>query len=219
MALQNEVIIASELGAEFDVTGTVASELNHVKLKIDGQTVSLNGSNELQSPITTLSYDNVSTNLSYVDEAGNTTVISLAGLTSDIFVNGGSFDANTSVLTLTDNDGTTPDVTINLAALLGVSTDANNALTNGTDGKPFLDVADLNTSTVTDNGDGTYTHSDGDGTSVVIDTRDGVSTDTDQILTVGTDQLPFLDCDTISATCTVELLSLFGTPVGRVFPL
>jgi len=48
------------------------------------------------------------------------------------------------------------------------------------------------TSVVTDNGDGTYTHNDGTGTVVTIDTREGVSADPGNSLTVGTDLRPFI---------------------------
>ena len=40
-----------------------------------------------------------------------------AALTNDIYVDGGTYDAATTTLTLSDTDGTTPDVTINLSTL------------------------------------------------------------------------------------------------------
>lgn len=66
---------------------------------------------------------------------------------NDIYVNGGNYNPATMVLTLSDNDGTTPDITLDLSTLI---------------------------SSVTDNGNGTYTHSAG-GQTTVIDTN--VSTD------------------------------------------
>ncbi|MGL5733251.1 MAG: hypothetical protein ACRCYS_00175, partial [Beijerinckiaceae bacterium] len=70
------------------------------------------------------------------DGSGNLVQVPIQALlqTAEIYVNGGSYNPATSILTLTDTSGTTPDVTINLGALLGVSTDAGNVLTNGTDG-------------------------------------------------------------------------------------
>lgn len=61
----------------------------------------------------------------------------------DIYVDWGMFDAGTNVLTLTDNDAGTPDVAIDLSSLV---------------------------SSMTANGDGTYTHS-ADGNDVIIDTN------------------------------------------------
>lgn len=69
------------------------------------------------------------------------------GSLNDIYVNGGNYNPATMVLTLSDNDGTTPDVTLDLSTLI---------------------------SAMTDNGNGTYTHSAG-GVSTVIDTT--VATD------------------------------------------
>lgn len=114
-----------------------------VTLNVDGQTVQASAAGVLSSPVTVLAYSNLTTELTYTDENGNNTVIDLGALTTDIFVNGGSFNAATSVLTLTDNDAGTPDVTVDLSTLLGVSTDANNVLNNGTDGKPLLTSTQL----------------------------------------------------------------------------
>lgn len=135
------IVTVPNLGPEFELGTTVASQIT---IAVDGQTVVRDaGTGELSSPVTSLTYDNTSTTLSFLDEEGNTTTIDLSSLTTDIFVNGGSFDAATSTLTLTDNDAATPDVTIDLSTLLGVSVDVDNILSNGTDGKAFLSCENI----------------------------------------------------------------------------
>ena len=137
-------VIGSELSDQFDI-GTI--EANKVTIKIDGSTITESGAGVLSAPSGSMTYDSGTATLTYNNGAGGVQNIDLSALTTDIFVNGGSFDAVTSVLTLTDNDGGTPDVTVDLSALLGVSTDANNLLSNGTDGKPFFDKAALDAQT------------------------------------------------------------------------
>lgn len=44
-------------------------------------------------------------------------------------------------LTLVDGDSGTPDITVDLSALLGVSTDTDQILVNGADSKPLLTCA------------------------------------------------------------------------------
>ena len=137
----SQVVTPSNLGPEFELGTTVA---NQITISVDGVGVVRDaGTGELSSPPGVLSYDNTTTTLTYTDGQGNTQNVDLSSLTSDIFVNGGSFDAATSVLTLTDTDAGTPDVIVDLSSLLGVSADANNVLTNGTDGKPFFDPSTL----------------------------------------------------------------------------
>lgn len=92
---------------------------------------------------TTLVYDAALKKLTYTGESGIAQVVDLSALAVDIFVNGGTFNATTAVLTLTDNDGTTPNVVVDLSSL-------KSALVN--------------------NNDGTWTHTVG-GVSVIIDTR------------------------------------------------
>lgn len=137
----NNVVFTDNLGPEFEIGTNVT---NLITIDVDGTTVVRDATTgELSSPVTTLGYNAATSQLSYLDEAGNTTTIDLSALTTDIYVNGANFNAATSVLTLTDNDAGTGDVTIDLSALLGVSTDAGNVLTNGTDGKPLLTSAAL----------------------------------------------------------------------------
>lgn len=90
--------------------------------------------------VTSLGYVAGTKVLSYTDEAGNVTSIDLSALAADIYVNGATFNAGTGVLTLTDNDGTSPDVVVDLSA---------------------YKVA------WTDNGDGTFTHAQAGATYVL----------------------------------------------------
>lgn len=78
---------------------------------------------------TTLTYNPATKTLTYINEDGVVATIDLSALATDIFVSGGSFDAATMVLTLTDNDGTTPDIVINLADLKQVVTAASSTIT------------------------------------------------------------------------------------------
>jgi hypothetical protein len=130
------VVTPSDLGNEFDL-GLI--EANKIHVKLDNATLVRDaGTGVLSSPNAVLSYNPVTKVLDFTNQAGTVTSLDLSTLAADVFVNGGSFNATTMVLTLTDNSGTTPDVTINLGALLGISTDAGNVLTNGADGKPHL---------------------------------------------------------------------------------
>lgn len=77
---------------------------------------------------TTLTYDPVTKTLTYTNEDGTAATIDLSALAMDIFVTGGAYDAATMVLTLSDNDGVTPDITINLADLKKVVTQDSNSI-------------------------------------------------------------------------------------------
>ena len=131
----NDLVVGANLCNQF-LIDAVAQE---ICLRLDGSTIVSAANGTLSAPSGALSYDAATTMLSYDNGAGGTTNIDLAALAADIYITGGSFDAASSVLTLVDADGGTPDVTIDLSALLGVSTDANNLLTDGADRKPFLD--------------------------------------------------------------------------------
>lgn len=132
--------------------------------------------------------------------------VDLSGL-ADIYVNGGSYNAATMTLTLTDNNGTTPNIDLDLSGLLSAISDngdgtyshtANGMTTvidtnvtssgvftgNGTTTPLGIDCAALVSScglalavdipdaaTITNNGDGTYTHVNGDGVPTVINTN------------------------------------------------
>lgn len=136
----NDPVIGSELGVEFDI-GTLVP--NKVSIKIDDSTITKNGSDQLVATLSTMTYNAGTATLTFTDGAGTATNIDLSALTTDIFVNGGSFDAATSVLTLTDNDGGTADVTVDLSSLLGVAAEATNLLGTGANGKALFTKADL----------------------------------------------------------------------------
>lgn len=63
---------------------------------------------------TSLAYDAGTTTLTYTDEDGTATPIDLSALTTDIYVTGATITAG--ILTLTDNDSGTADVTVDLTA-------------------------------------------------------------------------------------------------------
>ena len=137
----NDLVTGANLGPEFEIGTNVA---NQITINTDGTSVIRDGvTGELSSPPGVMTYNAGTSTLTYTDGQGGVQDVDLSALTTDIFVNGGAYDANTMLLTLTDNDAGTPDVVIDLSTLLGVSTDANNLLVNGADGKPHLDVADL----------------------------------------------------------------------------
>ena len=162
------------------LVGTVlSSEVNGVTATQD-----LLSAIQAGETVTALSYNATTTELSYTDEDGNVSVIDLSALTTDIYVSGGSFDAGTSVLTLVDNDGVTPDITIDLSSFV-VS--------------------------VVNNNDGTYDVMQ-NGVSVgQIDTKDGVSTDAGNLLSIGTDGLPYENASTIrTAILDIEVQDAFG---------
>ena len=72
----------------------------------------------INETVTALGYDPATTTLSYTDENGNTKNVDLSALAVDIFINGATFDASALALTFTDNDPATPDIVVNLAALV-----------------------------------------------------------------------------------------------------
>lgn len=78
---------------------------------------------------TTLTYAPATKTLTYTNEDATVATIDLSALAADIFVTGGSYDPATMVLTLSDNDGVTPNITINLADLKKVTTQATNSIT------------------------------------------------------------------------------------------
>ena len=137
----NDLVTGGNLGPEFQIGTNVP---NQITINTDGTSVIRDGvTGELSSPPGVMTYVPGTATLTYTDGQGGVQNIDLSGLTTDIYVDGGTYDPNTMILTLTDNDAGTPDVTVDLSGLLGVSTDANNLLVNGADGKPFLDVPAL----------------------------------------------------------------------------
>lgn len=136
--MATDIVLASELNVEFDV-GVEAANL--ISMKVDGTSVVKDGvTGALGAPAPV--WNNVTKEITFpAVNGGAPTVIDLSQFTTDIYVTGGTWDIASTTLTLSDNDGTTPDITVDLGTLLGVSADANNLLTNGTDNKSFLDAA------------------------------------------------------------------------------
>ncbi len=130
--------------------------------------------------LTTFAYDAGTTTLTYTDEAGNATAVDLSALSTDIYVDGATFDPVALTLTFTDNDGATPNVVVDLSTL-------RSALTN--------------------NGDGTWTHNDGSGTTVIIRS---VSADAGNLLTAGSDGGAFFDASGVRVLADVEVQDAFG---------
>lgn len=136
------VVTPGNLGPEFEIGTTTPSKIT---INVDGVTVNRDATTgELSAVQQAFAYDNATATLTIVTPgvAPNQT-IDLSALTTDIYVNGAVLDATTNILTLSDNDPATPDVTIDLSAYTGVSGDAANLLTNGTDNKPFVDCAKI----------------------------------------------------------------------------
>lgn len=166
--------------------------------------------------VTALTYNAAAKTISYVDEAGNTTVVDLAALATDVYVTNAVFNPSTLMLRLQDNSASTPHINVNLGQLLGsftgpvngvytynagngntyavdtkdgVSADAGNDLSLGADGKPYFAQA---LASVTGPVAGVYTIADGNGNTYAVDTKDGVSTDANNALTLGADGKPFM---------------------------
>lgn len=134
------VVQPQNLGPEFELGTTTA---NKITIAVDGTSVERNATTGTLSAAPPV-WDNVAKTITFPSQDGATAqVIDLSQFTTDIYVNGGSFNPVTNNLTLVDVDGTTPDIVVDLSALLGVSADANNTLVNGTDGKPYFNSATL----------------------------------------------------------------------------
>lgn len=142
---------------EWWAVSDIVSEDGDNDLGLDGS-----GKLKLAETVTSLAYNSGTTTLTFTDEDGGVTNIDLAALTTDIYVNGASLSGDT--LILTDNDGETPNVVVDLSSFRG---------------------------SVTVNGNGTFTFDDGSGSLVDVDMRTGVSTDPGNDLTNGTDFRPF----------------------------
>ncbi|MFK7942353.1 MAG: hypothetical protein AB8B85_05480 [Paracoccaceae bacterium] len=70
---------------------------------------------------TTLAYNAGTTTLTFTDEDGAATNIDLSALTTDIYVTGASIAAG--VITFSDNDGGTPDFTLDISGFINALTD------------------------------------------------------------------------------------------------
>lgn len=114
----------------------------------------------------------------------STVVVNIPGASADIYVDGGSYDVNTMTLTLTDNDGGTPDVTVDFSGL---------------------------TVTLTDNGDGTWDFGDGRGATAIgtVDARP--SADADNLIATGTDGKHRLEANADAISSDSDNLIIKGT--------
>jgi len=186
--------LTGELGvdpAALAITNALALTGSTLESTVSGQMASVDLLPAIQAgeTVTVLGYDPATTMLSYTDEDGNVTAVDLSALTSDIYVDGASFDATSMMLTLTDNDGGTPDVVVDLSSLV---------------------------MTITNNGDGTYTFVQGSN-SVVVDTKDGVSADAGNLASLGSDGLPFVSASAIRQLADVEVQDAFGVTLYYAF--
>lgn len=121
---------------------------------------------------------------------GATLTTDLSALGADIYVDNGSFNPSTLELTLGDNDPLTPNVVIDLSSLV---------------------------STFVDNGNGTFTHTSGDGTAVTYEIVDG---DSANLITVGPSGGAFLDCAALVACIKAnETVTTITTVVGTGNPI
>lgn len=140
----NDPIIGSELHSDFDQGVAFPNEIS---VNIDTGSLERNGSDQIAAKQATMSFVPGTGILTHTSGNGTAQNIDLSSFLSDIYVSGATFDAATNVLTLTDADAGTPDVTVDLSNLLGVSADAGNLLQDGTDGKPLFTKADLDAQT------------------------------------------------------------------------
>lgn len=134
-------VTVPDLGNEFLLGTTVA---NKITVKVDGTSVvrATDGTINAAPPV----WDNATKTITYPSQNGAAAqVIDLSEFTTDIYVNGATLNATTSILTLTDADAGTPDVVIDLSALLGIAVEATNLLRLGANGKALLEEADITT--------------------------------------------------------------------------
>lgn len=85
-------------------------------------TIDLTPAVQAAETLTTWNYDPATHIVTYTGENGVAGTSDLSALTSDIYVNGGSYDAASMILTLTDADAGTADVTVDLSELKKVAT-------------------------------------------------------------------------------------------------
>ena len=96
---------------------TLNSDVNGVADSLD-----LTPAVKAAETLTTWSYDPASHIVAYTGEDGVAKTSDLSSLTTDIYIDGFSWDPAALTLTLTDTDGDTPDVVVNLSELKKVAT-------------------------------------------------------------------------------------------------
>ena len=160
------------INGEVALSGDVA---NRLALGTDGRLYA-------SETLTTLTVNG--SNLEYVDEAGTTSVIPIVA--SDTYTTSATLSLG-GLLTLVDNNISTPDVTVDLSSLSGVSSDANNSLILGSDGLPYFDeTLTAVTSLVSGHAIASYTDEDGGSATIeetitsLVDNGNGTSTFTDE---------------------------------------
>lgn len=139
------VVIPADLGTTIKASGISANKYdvniddNTIKqtagvLKVNTDTTALGKSALLESMVqafettTTLTYNSTTKVISYTNEDNVVVNIDLSALAANVFVNGATYNASTMVLTLTDNSGSSPDISIDLSELKKVVTADSNSI-------------------------------------------------------------------------------------------
>lgn len=99
-----------------DILDMVAANLGDAISTDANQSMVLGSDNKLFVRNSAIAGDAAADTITFTDNLGNDTVLNMNDYVVDIYVNGASINATTNVLTLTDNDTGTPDVTVNLGA-------------------------------------------------------------------------------------------------------
>lgn len=138
-----QVVIPTDLNDNDFNEGTDVP--NTWTVNVDGVTISRGTAAGLVAAGTTFNFNGGTSTLEITQPGQAQQDIDLSGLmnAAEIYVTGGSLVNN--VLTLTDNDTGTPDVSINLADLIGPSSDADNIAGTGADGKTKITQAQIET--------------------------------------------------------------------------
>lgn len=138
---------------------------------------------------TTLAYNATTKIITHTNEKGIVSSIDLSALAIDVFVNGATYNASTMVLTLSDNSGTSPDISINLSELKRVATSNSNSVTwSGT----------------------------GESSSPLVATFK-VDPSVDNLITVSAAGV-LVNKATLLGLATIEVVSSFGTVLGHMYP-
>ena len=205
MTIQH-VVIPSDLGSTIKPEGITPGKfdvnIDELTLEQTAGVISVNTktgagkSTALESMVkafetpTVLGYNPTTKVISYTNELGVVVNIDLSALAVDVFVNGATYNASTMVLTLTDNNGTTPDVSINLSELKKVATSGSNSVTWAGTGEASSPLV----------------------ANIKIDPS------LNNLITVSAAGV-MLDKTTLTALATVELQSTFGTTtLGYIYP-
>lgn len=144
--MATQIVLLNNLGKTLKpahtTPGKIDVQLDQTTLKVDangiisvntatgaGESAALKALIRAQETATTMAYNAVTKVLTYTNEKAVVATIDLSALALDVYVNGGSYNASTMALTLTDSSGTTPDIVINLAELKQVAKSSSNTVT------------------------------------------------------------------------------------------